>query len=279
MVERADNGLLAHLARSAAADLAETHGHTQIDAVNSPEDAVDTLSAGGYRCVVLDLTLPDASAFAFLERFQGRPDLQELPVLAYATHKLGAAHERLVQVRFRSGRLELLLSLDELRERITLYLSADRPDDVLPLMAARVDAAEPVGIADIPAYHGLRGRKVLVVEDDVRNVFALTSILELYGLTVVHAPNGRAGIELLVSTDDVDIVLMDVMMPEMDGYATMSAIREMPRFAALPIIAVTAKAMQSDREKCLEAGATDYVTKPVDIEELLACIERRLAGR
>ena len=123
---------------------------------------------------------------------------------------------------------------------------------------------------------GLSGRRVLIVDDDLRNVFAITSVLELYGLTVVHAPSGQQGIDALRAGQDIDLVLMDVMMPEMDGYTTTAAIREMPEFADLPVIAVTARAMQGDRDKSLAAGATDYVTKPVDTEELLGCIRRWL---
>jgi len=125
-------------------------------------------------------------------------------------------------------------------------------------------------------HDGVRGRKVLIVDDDVRNAFAITSILELYGLSVIHASSGHRGIEALRSSSDIDLVLMDVMMPEMDGYATTAAIREMPQFADLPVIAVTARAMQGDRDKSLAAGASDYVTKPVDTEELLTCMERWL---
>jgi len=126
------------------------------------------------------------------------------------------------------------------------------------------------------AYQSLRGRNVRVVDDDLRNVFAITSILELYGLTVIHAASGHEGIETLRREPGIDLVLMDVMMPEMDGYATTAAIREIPQFAQLPVIAVTARAMQGDRDKSLAAGASDYVTKPVDTDELLNCIKRWL---
>ena len=126
------------------------------------------------------------------------------------------------------------------------------------------------------AHDSLYGRKVLIVDDDPRNAFAITSILELYGLTVMHAANGRKGIETLQAADDIDIVLMDVMMPELDGYATAAAIRDIPGFADLPLIAVTARAMRGDRDKSITAGASDYVTKPVDTEELLTCMERWL---
>jgi signal transduction histidine kinase/HAMP domain-containing protein/ActR/RegA family two-component response regulator len=124
------------------------------------------------------------------------------------------------------------------------------------------------------AHASLRGKRVLIVDDDMRNAFAITSILELYGMTVLHAPDGRTGIEMLRSTQGIDIVLMDVMMPEQDGYATTGAIRKIPELGGLPVIAVTARAMQGDRDKSLAAGATDYITKPVDTEELLSCMER-----
>jgi CheY-like chemotaxis protein len=118
----------------------------------------------------------------------------------------------------------------------------------------------------------LVGKKVLVIDDDVRNIFALTSLLEDHHLKVLHAENGRAGIELLRITSDVDLVLMDIMMPEMDGYETMRAIRQEPQFRSLPIVALTAKAMKGDRAKCIEAGASDYITKPVDLEQLFSVL-------
>ncbi|MCQ0024888.1 response regulator, partial [Streptomyces somaliensis DSM 40738] len=118
------------------------------------------------------------------------------------------------------------------------------------------------------------GEKVLIVDDDIRNVFALTSVLEQHGLSVLYAENGREGIEVLEQHDDVTLVLMDIMMPEMDGYATTTAIRRMPQFAGLPIIALTAKAMKGDREKAIESGASDYVTKPVDPDHLLAVMDQ-----
>ena len=122
------------------------------------------------------------------------------------------------------------------------------------------------------------GEKVLIVDDDIRNVFALTSVLEQHGLSVLYAENGREGIEVLEQHDDVTVVLMDIMMPEMDGYATTTAIRRMPQFAGLPIIALTAKAMKGDREKAIESGASDYVTKPVDPDHLLSVMEQWMRG-
>jgi CheY-like chemotaxis protein len=118
----------------------------------------------------------------------------------------------------------------------------------------------------------LAGKKVLIVDDDARNIFAIASVLERHKVQVVFAENGKKGIEVLQGTPDVDVVLMDVMMPEMDGYETTRAIRALPQFATLPIIALTAKAMKGDREKCIEAGASDYITKPVETDRLLSLL-------
>jgi signal transduction histidine kinase len=159
------------------------------------------------------------------------------------------------------------------------------PAQAFPAPATAGPAAPgPDGFAEVTmrpvaaagTHDSLSGKKVLIVDDDLRNAFAITSILELYGLTVIHASDGRRGIETLQATGDIDIVLMDVMMPELDGYATAAAIRDIPGLADLPVIAVTARAMQGDRDKSITAGASDYVTKPVDTEELLTCMERWL---
>jgi len=126
-----------------------------------------------------------------------------------------------------------------------------------------------LGLRHDPA---LRGRKALIVDDDARNVFALITVLEAYGIEVLYAENGRTGIETLNQNPGVDVVLMDIMMPEMDGYETMRAIRRIERFKDLPIIALTAKAMKADRNKCIEAGASDYIAKPLDVDQLLSML-------
>ncbi|MFE0548477.1 HAMP domain-containing protein [Streptomyces pilosus] len=159
------------------------------------------------------------------------------------------------------------------RRRVTLE---QRPA-VEPEPWPGLEQQEP---APRPSRRGIRfgGQKVLIVDDDIRNVFALTSVLEQHGLSVLYAENGREGIEVLEQHDDVAVVLMDIMMPEMDGYATTTAIRRMPQFAGLPIIALTAKAMKGDREKAIESGASDYVTKPVDPDHLLTVMEQWMRG-
>ena len=280
VLEGARGGLLTLLAYSAVSDLTGIHGAVHVGTAVSPEQGIEALSSAPHQCVVLDLGLEDASAFAFLERLQEDPELRDLPVLAHTRDKIDSAQARLARLRFGAQPLELLPSLDELRERITLHLSAAQPDQVPALIS------EPTGTtagaratAQAEGHEALHGRRVLVIDDDPRNVFAITSTLELHGMTVTQAANGRKGIEALLGAEDTDLILMDVMMPELDGYTTMNKIRQMPAFATLPIIAVTARAMPGDREKSIAAGASDYVTKPVDTDELLACMERWLSRR
>jgi signal transduction histidine kinase/HAMP domain-containing protein/CheY-like chemotaxis protein len=278
VLEGPRGGLLTLLAHSAVSDLAGVHGPVHVGTAVSPEQGIDALSAAPHQCVVLDLGLEDASAFAFLEQLQEQPELRDVPVLAHTRDTLDNAQARLARLRFGTQPLELLASLDELRERITLHLSAAQPEHVPALISEPDDPGTRVS-PQPEGHEALGGRRVLVIDDDTRNVFAITSTLELHGVSVTQAADGRKGIEALLSGDRTDLVLMDVMMPEMDGYATMNEIRQMPAFATLPIIAVTARAMPGDREKSIAAGASDYVTKPVDTDELLACMERWLSRR
>ncbi|MCP3757934.1 HAMP domain-containing protein [Streptomyces sp. TBY4] len=278
VIEERTNGLLSLVAESADRDFApgpraagEPGGIHVVHATGSREAAA-ALAAHSFHCVVLELGLPDGEALRFLDALDGDPALASLPVLAHNNPRVRADQEEALRGRSASHRVELLSSLDELRERIALHLSAEQPGDVLPLVQgdARRSHADHVLEGD------LAGRTVLVVDDDARNLFALSGVLELHGMRVLHAEDGRKGIDALVRNAGVDIVLMDVMMPELDGYAATAEIRRMPRYADLPIIAVTAKAMPGDREKSLAAGASDYVTKPVDADDLIARIRRRL---
>ncbi|HVV07643.1 HAMP domain-containing protein [Amycolatopsis sp.] len=281
VIEGPDNRLLTLLVREFVADLGETDGPVHIETVTTPDEAVDALTARAHRCVVLDASLPGASALTFLQRIGEGAEPLSVPVLAHPSRKLSPAQERLLDAQTRNHLIDLLPSLDELRERFVLLLSENPP----PKETAWAEREAPAEVSEtalqpVAGESGtsprLRGRTVLLVDDDARNVLAIAGMLELHGMTVSHAPNGRKGIEALLARPDVDLILMDVMMPEMDGYATTAAIREMPRFDDLPIIMVTAKAMAGDREKSLASGASDYVTKPVDPGELLTCIGRWL---
>ncbi|MEU7428501.1 HAMP domain-containing protein [Streptomyces sp. NPDC040750] len=271
VVEERPRGLLTLVAESVVGDLAharadDTEAPVDIITAVGAQEAAGTLAAEPCHCVVVELGMPDGESARFLDALRGDSALASVPVLVHSSHRSEHA------IDGAEGPLEYLFSLDELRERIALHLSAEEPGEVLTLV--RND--EPQITAPHLIDEHTRGRTVLVVDDDARNLFALSGILELHGFRVLHAENGRKGIETLVNHPDVELVLMDVMMPEMDGYTATAEIRKMSRYADLPVIAVTAKAMQGDREKSLASGASDYVTKPVDTHDLIACVRRWL---
>jgi len=281
VIEGTSGGLLTLLAHSAISDLTDIGATVRVSTATSQGQAIALLATEPFRCVVVDLSLP--AALEFLEQVRTRPESRDIPVLAHSSgQRDSGAVSRLVALRSGCPTLEVLPSLDDLRERITLHLSVAQrgqvpalvSDEPRPVMAQPQPGAEIAGTG----HPGLGGKRVLVIDDDARNVFAIASTLELYGVWVTRASDGRQGIEALRAHPETDLILMDVMMPGMDGYTTMAAIRRMPEFARLPIIAVTARAMPGDREKSLATGANDYVTKPVDTDELLACMERWLAA-
>ncbi|MCP9963527.1 response regulator [Streptomyces somaliensis] len=207
----------------------------------------------------------------------GDAALRTVPVLAHTNRRHDSAQELDLRRRAGGRPLELLSSLDELRERIALHLSAEQPGDVVVPLVRTEELPHPAPLKDVDGE--LRGRTVLVVDDDARNLYALSGILELHGVRVLHAENGRRSIEALQEHPEIDLVLMDVMMPEMDGYAATAEIRRMPEYTDLPVIAVTAKAMPGDREKSIMAGASDYVTKPVDAHDLIARVRHWMRVR
>ncbi|MFF1276842.1 HAMP domain-containing protein [Streptomyces marokkonensis] len=276
VVEERPRGLLTLVAESVVQDVTQGDGTSRpsVDIITAvgAQEAAGALAADPCHCVVLELGM-EAEVTRFLEAMRGDSALASVPVLVHSGHRADAAVEESVRSHAEGTALEFVSSLDELRERIALHLSAEEPGDVLSLV--RTDEAHrpaPQTVVD----GSFSGRTVLVVDDDARNLFALSGILELHGFRVLHAENGRAGIERLVDNPEVALVLMDVMMPELDGYAATAEIRAMPQYAELPIIAVTAKAMPGDREKSLASGASDYVTKPVDTQALIACVRRWL---
>ncbi|HWM03232.1 MAG TPA: HAMP domain-containing protein, partial [Actinophytocola sp.] len=277
VVEAPDNRLLTMLVRQFAADLTGAGDEAHIESVNTPDQAVDRLAARDYRCVVLDGSIPGASALTLLQRLGEAPEPSAVPVLVHPTSKLSPAQHRLIEAHADDHRVELVWSLDALRARLG-YLLHQVTATAAPVIEAPRPATDAVAVRESRVEpERLRGRRVLLVDDDSRNVLALAEMLKLHGIEVRHASNGRKGIDALLASPGVDLILMDVMMPEMDGYATTAAIRDMPQFDTLPIIMVTAKAMAGDREKSLASGASDYVTKPVDPDELLSCIGRWLS--
>ena len=244
----------------------ELLGHDDIDVtvVSSGEEAVEIVNNQSFDCVVLDLRLPDISGFDVLERFRDTPLLSDLPVVVFTGKELSPEEDARLHALARSVVVKGVESPERLLDETALFLH--RVVGALPVEKQKM--LDRLHHSD----DALVGKKVLVVDDDVRNIFALSSVLERRGMDVITAGTGREAIAKLESTTDVAIVLMDIMMPEMDGYETMRVIRQNTSFQRLPIIALTAKAMKGDREKCLEAGASEYLAKPVNTEQLLSSL-------
>jgi hypothetical protein len=236
----------------------------EIVTVGSGADALDALHGDPFDCIVLDLRLPDMSGFEVLEHIRDDEALRDIPVVVFTGKQLTAEEDARLHTLARSVVVKGVESPERLLDETALFLHRVVAD--LPLEKQRL----------LNRLHSsdddLVGKKVLVVDDDVRNIFALSSVLERRGMIVLTAGTGREAIETLETTPDLAIVLMDIMMPEMDGYETMQVIRRNAAFQRLPIIALTAKAMKGDREKCLEAGASDYLAKPVNTEQLLSAL-------
>ncbi|HKO87963.1 MAG TPA: HAMP domain-containing protein [Burkholderiales bacterium] len=233
--------------------------------------AIAAMKAGPFDCVVLDLSLPDISGFDLLKKIAEEPALRKLPVVIYTGKDLSRKEVTQLRRLAQSVIVKDVRSPERLLDETALFLH--RP------VARMSETHRRMLAGNFDADGVLRGKKVIVVDDDVRNIFALTTVLERHEMMVSFAENGRDGIELLQRNPDTDIVLMDIMMPEMDGYDTTRAIRADARFAHLPIITLTAKAMKGDREKCLEAGASDYITKPVDTARLVSMLRVWLTQR
>jgi CheY-like chemotaxis protein/signal transduction histidine kinase/HAMP domain-containing protein len=237
-------------------------GDVEITAVATAEEAIEKLADKHFDCMVLDLGLAEMSGYALLERIKNEPRSQELPIIIYTGKELTSAEETQLRRYAETIIVKDVKSPERLLDETALFLH--RVEARLPEQKRRM--LERLHTADTT----FKGKKILVVDDDVRNIFSITSVLESYGMEVLFSENGKDAIATLESDPGVDLVLMDIMMPEMDGYETTRAIREMDGYHSLPIIAVTAKAMKGDREKTLAAGASDYITKPVDTEQLIS---------
>ncbi|WP_420476479.1 response regulator, partial [Noviherbaspirillum sp. ST9] len=237
-------------------------GDVQIVSVGTGKEAMESLHASHFDCMVLDLNLPDISGFDLLDKIGDDITLRDLPVVVYTAKDLSRKDVTRLKRIAKTIVVKDARSPERLLDETALFLH--RSPTSLPELQRRM--LEDIHVED----GGLAGRKVLIVDDDLRNIFALSSVLERQQMKVLFAENGKDGIEVLEKDPTIEIVLMDIMMPEMDGYDTMRAIRAIPRFKSLPIITLTAKAMKGDRDKCLAAGASDYITKPVDVAQLLS---------
>jgi len=241
-----------------------SHDDVDISVAATGREALAALEKESYDCMVLDLRLPDMSGFEILECIRDTVSLSELPVVVFTGKELSPEEDARLHTLARSVVVKGVESPERLLDETALFLHRVIAD----LPAEKQKMLDRLHRSD----EALIGKKVLVVDDDVRNIFALSSVLERRGMTVLTAGTGREAIAMLESTPDIAIVLMDIMMPEMDGYETMQVIRENASFRRLPIVALTAKAMKGDREKCLEAGASEYLAKPVNTDQLLSAL-------
>jgi HAMP domain-containing protein/CheY-like chemotaxis protein len=240
------------------------HDDIDIETVGSGSEALERLKADPADCVVLDLRLPDMSGFDVLERLQADGALADTPVVVFTGRELTLEEDTQLHTMARSVVVKGVESPERLLDETALFLHRV----VSELPPHKQQMLERLHSSD----DDLVGQTVLLVDDDARNIFALSSVLERRGMKVLSATTGSEAVSIVAAQPEVAIVLMDIMMPGMDGYETMQVIRANPAFRRLPIIALTAKAMKGDREKCLEAGASDYLAKPVNTEQLLSAL-------
>jgi HAMP domain-containing protein/CheY-like chemotaxis protein/signal transduction histidine kinase len=240
------------------------HGDIDIIAVETGAEALERLRTEQIDCIVLDLRLPDMSGFDVLDQLRAEASLSDIPVVVFTGRELSPEEDAQLHTMARSVVVKGVESPERLLDETALFLHrvvAELPPDKQRMLERLYSSDED-----------LLGKTVLLVDDDARNIFALSSVLERRGMKVLTATTGNEAVSLLDSRPEVAIVLMDIMMPEMDGYQTMQVIRGNPDFRRLPIVALTAKAMKGDREKCLDAGASDYLAKPVNTEQLLSVL-------
>ncbi|GIP40045.1 histidine kinase [Paenibacillus sp. J31TS4] len=247
--------------------LVELIGHedVHITALTKGREALRELKHHHYDCMVLDLGLSDIGGFDLLETIREDENLKELPIIIYTGRDLDKNEERKLKKYAESIIIKNVKSPERLFDETALFLhrvEANLPEEKRQILE-KLYSKEA----------SFEGKSLLLVDDDIRNVFALSSVLEQYGMKVTFAENGVEALQLLESQQDIDLILMDIMMPEMDGYETMRRIREMPDWERIPIIALTAKAMKEDRNKCIEAGASDYITKPINTDQLLSLLK------
>jgi len=251
--------------RNAIVELIGGEGDVEITPAATGQEALDILKQRHFDCMVLDLGLPDMSGFDFIEQMKNELKIADIPIVVYTGRELSRKEESDLKRMADAIIVKDVRSPERLLDETALFLhrvEANLPESKRQILE-QLHESDPV----------LAGRTALVVDDDMRNIYALTSLLERHKMKVLYAESGAEGlVQLQNHKDEIDVVLMDVMMPEMDGYEAMRRIREMDEFKNLPMIALTAKAMKGDREKCMEAGASDYITKPIDAQQLVSLL-------
>jgi CheY-like chemotaxis protein len=230
------------------------------------DDSIDALSNNKIDCVILDMGVPDAVAYRTLESVKEEPGLEGLPIIVFTGKNLSKIEEQKIKQYANTIVVKTAHSYERILDEVALFLHLVEQN--------KVTEEQPVKSKLLNKFsETLTGKTVLVADDDIRNIFSLTKVLENHGMDVLTASDGKEALKVLEeNSDKVDIVLMDMMMPEMDGYETISRIRKDPKLSYLPVLAVTAKAMMGDREKCIEAGASDYISKPVDSNQLISLL-------
>ncbi|MBL4763289.1 MAG: response regulator, partial [Gammaproteobacteria bacterium] len=237
-------------------------GDIKIDTAATGKQAISKMHEQHYDCIVLDLSLPDMDSTLLLEAIKNDTQIADTPVVIYSGKDLSQEEKNIIEKYASKVVIKNARSPEMLLDETALFLhrvESDMPEDRQKVLRMLHDK-ESV----------LNGRNILVVDDDMRNVFALTTMLRDKDMEITTAKNGVDALEKLKNMESPDLVLMDIMMPEMDGYEAMEKIREQPQYSELPIIALTAKAMKGDRAKCIAAGASDYLSKPIDIDKLLS---------
>jgi tubulin-specific chaperone A len=235
-----------------------------ITSISTGRQAIDQMKKDDFDCIILDLGLKDMSGFDLLKKFGKKGSTDSIPVIIYTGRELSREDEETLSKYSDSIIIKGVKSPERLLAETTLFLhrvESNLPEEKQKMLKGVLHTE------DI-----MKDKKVLIVDDDMRNVFALSSLLEERSMKILVGRNGKEGIEKLEQNPDVNLVLMDIMMPEMDGYEAMTRIRKNPKYKKLPILALTAKAMQGDRDKCIAAGANDYLTKPVDTEKLISLL-------
>ncbi|KKM23179.1 hypothetical protein LCGC14_1617790, partial [marine sediment metagenome] len=240
------------------------NGDVRITVASTVGEAYDQVLSGKFDCMVLDLGLSDMSGVELLDKIRNNEDVSRLPIIIYTGRELTEQQRKIIGKYADSTIIKGAGSQQKLLDDTTLFLHRVETNlsEEQQKMIRMIHDKEAI----------LTGKKVLVVDDDMRNVFSLKKVLEDKGVEVLVGKNGKEGLKRLNDNPEIDLVLMDIMMPEMDGYEAMEEIRKQERFKDLPIIALTAKAMKGDRAKCIEAGASDYMTKPVDTDRLFSVL-------